>query len=124
MIVREQGCSSPAFGANRRQQGDSSAGYMASRLLPLQLCLLTMDCMQLVEQGVDQDRVDLVGLYPDTGSHLASYGGVDIALDPWPYAGTTTTAEAMLMGVPIITHTGASSKQRLYNIVLWWVAQQ
>ena len=55
---------------------------------------------------MDQGRVDLVGLNPDTGSHLASYGGVDIALDPWPYAGTTTTAEALLMGVPIITLTG------------------
>ena len=53
--------------------------------------------VQMAQQGVDMQRVDLIGLHPDTGSHLESYAAVDIALDPWPYAGTTTTAEAMLM---------------------------
>ena len=60
----------------------------------------------MAEQGVDAQQVDLVGLHPDTSSHLSSYAAVDIALDPWPYAGTTTTAEALLMGVPLVTLAG------------------
>ena len=68
---------------------------------------VTQHCAaQLAEQDVDTQQVDLVGLHPDTGSHLGSYAAVDIALDPWPYAGTTTTAEALLMGVPLVTLAG------------------
>lgn len=38
--------------------------------------------------------------------HLATYARVDIALDPFPYHGTTTTCEAAFMGVPTITLEG------------------
>ncbi|KAI0560311.1 O-GlcNAc transferase [Gracilaria domingensis] len=56
-----------------------------------------------VKQGVCPERLDLVPLIPSTKSHLQVYSHVDVGLDPFPYAGTTTTCEAMFMGVPVIT---------------------
>lgn len=56
--------------------------------------------------GVDATRVELRGPVAETRGHLDAYGEVDIALDPVPYAGTTTTCEAMWMGVPVVTLAG------------------
>jgi predicted O-linked N-acetylglucosamine transferase (SPINDLY family) len=56
--------------------------------------------------GVEPWRVDLAPLRPSTAEHLATYGFVDVALDTFPYAGTTTTCEAMHAGVPVVTLGG------------------
>ena len=55
--------------------------------------------------GVAAHRVDFAAFVPEA-EHLASYGRVDIALDPFPYNGTTTTCEASWMGVPVVTLRG------------------
>ncbi len=56
--------------------------------------------------GVHRSRVDLLPLAPKTESHLQQYAMLDVCLDPFPYAGTTTTMEALYMGVPCLTMRG------------------
>lgn len=55
------------------------------------------------KEGIPSERLDLVPLIPSTRSHLQAYSNIDVGLDPFPYAGTTTTCEALYMGVPVVT---------------------
>lgn len=57
-------------------------------------------------RGIGAERMVLAGRVADAAGHLATYGEVDIGLDPVPYNGTTTTAEALWMGVPVLTLRG------------------
>ncbi|MBL9186259.1 MAG: tetratricopeptide repeat protein [Opitutaceae bacterium] len=63
--------------------------------------------------GLPADRVDLVERTAGTADHLAVYGEVDIALDTAPYHGTTTTCEALWMGVPVVTLVGRQHMSRV-----------
>jgi predicted O-linked N-acetylglucosamine transferase (SPINDLY family) len=56
--------------------------------------------------GVAAERVTLLPRVASTAGHLSLYHQVDIGLDPFPYNGTTTTCEALWMGVPVITLRG------------------
>jgi len=61
---------------------------------------------RFAEQGIGAERLELMTSVSDSAGHLATYNRVDIALDPFPYNGTTTTAEALWMGVPVLTLAG------------------
>jgi predicted O-linked N-acetylglucosamine transferase (SPINDLY family) len=56
-------------------------------------------------RGVGMARVDVLGK-TSRYDHLAAYGAIDLALDPFPHGGGVTTFEGLLMGVPCITLLG------------------
>ncbi len=68
---------------------------------------------RLARRGVAPERVDLLGPTAELREHLAAYSRIDLALDPFPYHGTTTTCEALLMGVPVVTRAGAMHAGRV-----------
>lgn len=65
------------------------------------------------DAGLPPERLELIGHVKDLAAHLALYAEVDVALDPFPYAGTTTTCEALWMGVPVVTLCGNSHAGRV-----------
>ena len=68
--------------------------------------------------GIGVDRIELVSYSPTTEEHLSMYRHVDIALDTFPYNGTTTTFEALWMGVPVVSLCGYAHASRVGASVL------
>lgn len=56
--------------------------------------------------GIAPRRLELIEHTATVQEHLGLYNVVDIALDPFPYHGTTTTCEALWMGVPVVSLAG------------------
>ncbi len=77
------------------------------------LVMLTTRCRSTDERlrlgfiaaGVHPQRLRFVGRAP-TAEYLGQYNNIDLALDPVPFVGHTTTLDAAWMGVPTVTRAG------------------
>lgn len=63
--------------------------------------------------GLETPRITLLGWEARVANHLAAYEKIDVALDTFPYNGATTTCEALWMGVPVVTLSGATHASRM-----------
>ncbi|MBI1189423.1 MAG: tetratricopeptide repeat protein [Tepidisphaera sp.] len=68
---------------------------------------------RLAAAGVARERVEVLSPTKGRAEHLAAYHAGDVALDTYPYHGTTTTLEAMWMGVPVVTLAGGVHASRV-----------
>lgn len=68
--------------------------------------------------GLEPERVQFLEFSVTNYAHVEQYARLDIALDPHPYNGTTTTCESLLMGVPILTRLGDRHASRVTASVL------
>lgn len=68
---------------------------------------------RFAEHGIGPERLWLTGRIESDRGHLALYDEVDCALDTFPYAGTTTTCQAMWQGVPTVTLEGRAHAGRV-----------
>ncbi len=68
---------------------------------------------RFAEHGIAPERLELDGSRLAMAAHLERYRRVDIALDPFPYNGTTTTCEALWMGVPVVSLAGREHRSRV-----------
>ena len=79
---------------------------------------------QFTLRGIDASRINPLPYLPDPARHLEIYNDVDIHLDSHPYAGGTTTCDALWMGAPVITLSGDRPSARLGATVLHRVGLQ
>jgi protein O-GlcNAc transferase len=63
------------------------------------------------QAGLSAARLAFVGWQP-LDRYLEAYRQVDVALDPFPYTGGTTTCDALWMGVPVVSLAGRTAVSR------------
>ncbi len=64
---------------------------------------------EFLAHGIDSRRLILV---EHSATYMADYSLIDVALDPFPRTGGVTTADALWMGVPVITLAGERMIER------------
>lgn len=70
------------------------------------------------EHGIDAGRLAVLSMERTLQAHLGRYHEVDIGLDPFPFNGTTTTLEALWMGVPVVAIAGDRHSARVGASIL------
>jgi len=64
------------------------------------------------EYGIEPERIEFRGWTDVEGRHF-DFSRVDLALDPWPYSGATTTLDLLRAGVPVVTLAGDRYASRM-----------
>jgi predicted O-linked N-acetylglucosamine transferase (SPINDLY family) len=72
---------------------------------------------RLADRGVDPGRVEFIGFQP-AHQYFQTYHRIDLALDPHPYGGGTTTCETLWMGIPVVTLPGQTAVSRAGKSIL------
>jgi protein O-GlcNAc transferase len=67
--------------------------------------------------GLSESRLGFVGWQP-LAAYLETYRQIDVALDPFPYTGGTTTCDALWMGVPAVSLAGPTAVSRAGSSLL------
>ena len=67
---------------------------------------------KFISRGVDKNKILFKDHKSNLYDHLNLYNEVDVALDTFPYPGVTTSFEAILMGVPVLTMKGFNFNSR------------
>jgi len=67
---------------------------------------------KFIARGVEKKKFLFINRKKDFQDHLGLYNNVDVALDTFPYPGVTTTFDAVLMGVPVLTMKGHNLNSR------------
>ena len=102
--------------------------YLKSNLLKEESVLDTVSS-KFKENGIDQNKLIIKGFTKTRRETLLMYNEIDIALDTFPYNGATTSYEAVLMGVPVLTKQGLRPHSKIgeslnYNINMSdWIAK-
>lgn len=74
--------------------------------------------MEFARHGILPDRLQFCGAEQTLAGHYRSMAAVDLALDSFPYQGTTTTLETLAAGTPVLTLAGETYCRRASSAIL------
>jgi protein O-GlcNAc transferase len=73
---------------------------------------------KFVDQGINSERIQLEPFSNNRNEYLDLYNEIDIALDPFPLGGGTTTHDLLFMSTPLIATRGNHMSHRISASIL------